>query len=44
MTEIDDALDPFVGAEIKEYHAARIRQIVAIGVLICGMLILMGLR
>jgi hypothetical protein len=31
VTEIDSTLDPFVEAEIKEHHAALIRQMVALG-------------
>jgi len=30
MTEIDSTLDPFVEAEIKEHHAAIMRQAVTI--------------
>lgn len=41
MTEIDST---FVEAEIKEHHAALMRQMVAIGSIICVMLILMGLH
>jgi len=37
MTEIDEATAPFTEAEIKE-HQALIRQMVAIGVIICVML------
>jgi hypothetical protein len=44
MTEIDDAMAPFVEAEIKEQHAALIRQMVAIGIVICAMLMLVGLH
>ena len=44
MTEIDNALDPFVEAEIKEHHAALIRQIVALGVIVCLLLISVGLH
>jgi len=44
MTEIDSTLDPFVEAEIKEHHAALMRQMIAIGIIICVMLILMGLH
>jgi len=44
MTQIDSTLDPFVEAEIKEHHAALIRQMVAIGIVICVMLILIGLH
>jgi hypothetical protein len=29
MTEVDSTFDPFVDAEIKEHHAALIRQMVA---------------
>jgi hypothetical protein len=44
MTQIDSTLDRFVEAEIKEHHAALIRQIVAIGIVICLMLVLVGLH
>ena len=44
MTEIDSTLDPFVEAEIKEHHAALIRQMVAVGIIICVLLILVGLH
>ena len=44
MTEIDGTLDPFVEAEIKEHNAALSRQIFAIGITVCAMLVLMGLR
>jgi hypothetical protein len=44
MTEVDSTLDPFVEAEIKEHNAALIRQMVAVGIIICVMLILMGLH
>jgi hypothetical protein len=44
MTDIDSTLDPFVEAEIKEHHAALIRQMVAIGLIICVMLIWVGLH
>ncbi len=44
MTQIDSTLDPFVEAEIKEHHAALIRQMVAIGIVICVMLRLIGLH
>ena len=44
MTEIDSTLDPFVEAEIKEHHAALIREIVAVGIIICAMLMLVGLH
>jgi hypothetical protein len=44
MTEIESTLDPFVEVEIKEHHAAVIRQMVAIGIIICLMLILVGLH
>ena len=43
MTEIDSTLDPFVEAEIKEHHARIVREIVAIGIVICLLLILVGL-
>ena len=42
MTEIDDAL--FVEAEIKDHHAALIRQMVVVVIIICIMLILVGLH
>jgi hypothetical protein len=44
MTEIDSTLDPFLEAEMKEHHAALIRQIVAIGIIIGLMLMLVGLH
>jgi len=44
MTEIDSTLDPFVEAEIKEHHATLIRQMVALGTIICLLLILVGLH
>jgi hypothetical protein len=44
MTEIDEATAPFVEAEIKEHQAALIRQMVAVGVIICVMLMLLGLH
>ena len=44
MTQFDDAMAPFVEAEIKEHHAAPIRQMVAIGIVICVMLILVGVH
>ena len=44
MTEIHDATAPFVEAEIKEHQAALIRQMVAVGVIICVMMILVGLH
>jgi hypothetical protein len=44
MTEIDSVLDPFVDPEINEHHAALIRQIVAIGSMICLLLLLIGLH
>jgi hypothetical protein len=42
MIQFEDA--PFVGAELKEHHAALIRQMVAIGIVICVMLVLVGLH
>jgi hypothetical protein len=38
MAEIDSTLDPFVEAEIKEHHAALIRQMVALvtSLVLCG--------
>jgi hypothetical protein len=44
MTEIDEATAPFVEAEIKEHQAALFRQMVAVGVIICFLLILLGLH
>ena len=44
MTEIDDATAPFTEAEIKEHQAALMRQMVAVGVIICVMLMLLGLH
>jgi hypothetical protein len=44
MTEIDDATTPFVEAEMKEHHAALIRQMVAVGIIICATLIWLGLH
>jgi hypothetical protein len=43
MTEIDEATAPFMEAEIKEHQAALMRQMVAVGVIICVMMILVGL-
>ena len=44
MTEIDDAMTPLIEAEINEHRAALIRQMVAIGIVICVMLVLVGLH
>ena len=44
MTEIDEATAPFTEAEIKEHQAALIRQMVAIGGIICVLMILVGLH
>jgi hypothetical protein len=44
MTEIVSTLDPFVEAEIKEHHAALTRQMLAIGIVICLLLMLVGLH
>jgi hypothetical protein len=44
MNEIDDAIAPFSQAEIKEHHAALIHQMVSVGVIICVLLMLVGLR
>ena len=44
MTEIESTLDPFVEGEIKEHNASLIRQMVAIGTIICLLLILVGLH
>jgi hypothetical protein len=35
---------PFTEAEIKEYQAALIRQMVAMAIIICVMLMLVGLH
>ena len=42
MTEIDRTVDPFAEAEIKEINAGLIRQMVAVGIIICAMLILVA--
>ena len=44
MTKIDEAMAPFTEAEIKEHQAALIRQMVAVGVIICVMLMLLRLH
>jgi hypothetical protein len=44
MTEIYSTLDPFVDAEIREHHSALIRQMVAIAMIICVMLMLVWLH
>ena len=44
MTENDEAMAPFTKAEIKEHQATLMRQMVAVGVIICVMLILVGLH
>ena len=44
MTEIDEAMTPFMEAEIKEHHAALIRQVVAVVISIFAMLIWLGLH
>jgi hypothetical protein len=44
MAEINHAIAPFTEAEIKEHQAALIRQMVAVGVIICVMLMLLGLH
>ena len=44
MTEIEDGTAPFTEAEIKEHQAALIRQMVAVGIIICVMLMLVGLH
>ena len=44
MTEIDEATVPFTEAEIKEHQAVLFRQMVAIGVIICVLMILVGLH
>jgi hypothetical protein len=43
MTEIDEGMAPFTEAEIKEHQAALLRQMVAIGAIICVMLVLLVL-
>jgi hypothetical protein len=40
MTEIESTLDPFVEAEVKELNASLIRQMAAVGIIICVMLML----
>ena len=42
MTDIDCAVDPFVEAEIKDYQAAVIRDMVAVVIIVCVMLTLAG--
>jgi hypothetical protein len=42
MTEIDNAMAPFVEAEIKEHQAAFVLQMVTIGVITCVFLILVA--
>ena len=42
MTEIESTLDPFVEAEVKELNASLIRQMAAVGIIICVMLMLVG--
>ena len=44
MTDIDEATAPFTEAGIKEHQAALVRQMVAVGVIICVMLMLIGLH
>ena len=44
MTEIDEATAPFTEAETKEHQAALMRQMVAVAVIICVMLMLIGLH
>jgi len=44
MTEIDRILDPFLELETNEHHAALVRQVVAVAVIIVAMLILVALR
>jgi hypothetical protein len=44
MTEVDEATAPFTEAEIKGRQAALIRQMIAVGVIICVMLMLVGLH
>ena len=42
MTEIDSAVDQFVEAEIKEHQAVLIRDMVAVVIIVCVMLTLVG--
>jgi hypothetical protein len=42
MTGIDEATARFAEAENKEQQAALIRQMIAVGVIICVMLMLVG--
>jgi hypothetical protein len=44
MTKIDEATAPFTETEIKEHQATLIRQIVAVGVIICVMLMVVVLH
>jgi hypothetical protein len=44
MTKIDQAMAPFTEAEIKDHQVALIRQMVAVGAIICVMLMLLGLH
>ena len=42
--EVGSTLDPFVEAEVKEHHARIVREIAAIGIVICSLLMLVGLH
>jgi hypothetical protein len=44
MTEIDRTVDPCVEAEIKDHNAAMMRQMVAVGAIICLLLMVIGLH
>lgn len=44
LTEVDNELTPFVEAEVKEHHARIVRELVAIGFVICLLPILVGLH
>jgi hypothetical protein len=44
MTKIDEATAPFTEAEIKEHQATLIRQMGAVGAIICVMLMLLVLH
>ena len=44
MTEIDDVTAPFVEAEIKKNRAALTRQLIAVAIVICLMLMRIGLH
>ena len=44
MTEIDEATAQVTDAETEEHQTTLIRQMVAVGVIICVMLMLIGLH